>query len=128
MFLKMVKIRKNTIGDEYWISHKMINFYPNLTLIPYPELRLLFWPAAAILLQPQLRLLRLFLQIKATKRCSSRSCGCGRAFQPQLGLWLIPQNFRFFPKFVNLYKKLKFCHFWLKFTHSFREGLETQLR
>ena len=34
ILLKMVKIRKNTVCDEYWISHIMINFYPNLTLIP----------------------------------------------------------------------------------------------
>ena len=34
ILLKIVKFRKNTDCDEYWISHKMINFYPNLTLIP----------------------------------------------------------------------------------------------
>ena len=34
MFLKMVKIRKNTVCGEYWITYKMINFYPNLTPIP----------------------------------------------------------------------------------------------
>ena len=34
ILLKMVKIRKNTVCDEYWISHIIINFDFNLTLIP----------------------------------------------------------------------------------------------
>ena len=34
ILLKMVKIRKNTVCDEYWISHIIINFYSNLTLMP----------------------------------------------------------------------------------------------
>ena len=34
ILLKMVKIRKITLCDEYSINHIMMNIYPNLTFIP----------------------------------------------------------------------------------------------